>query len=383
MPSRIPLGPLAAAALLLGAGASFGAIFETPLFTVKKVVGEVRIEKPDGTTDLVRPDYSYPYGSVLVVPATLPPAGLAAARRQGVEPEKPWVSIALANDFRFVIGDQSRVRVLDGTTGDGDSRVELKILDVEHGSVRTAITAAVKKHGGTKDAEAEANLAAIVIRTPVGECTRLSQRNEVSVLPDPSTPGYYNCRFFSQPGQMEISGNQYRLDEVHRNTAVLIGGNDEITSIEPEAGEFVGHFERGLDENGQIVMEKVFFKSHTVAKIWRRHVAVGGRLAISVMASFPDGSRKSYVFLEGQKNVGTMDGSPAGGSGPSVETADGGETPPDSGDTGSDWGSSDTGSDSGSDWGSSDSGSDWGSSDTGSDSGSDGGDADFGDFDFF
>ena len=71
MPSRIPFGPLAAAALLLGAGASFGAIFETPLFTVKKVVGEVRIEKPDGTTDLVRPDYSYPYDSVLVVPATL------------------------------------------------------------------------------------------------------------------------------------------------------------------------------------------------------------------------------------------------------------------------------------------------------------------------
>ena len=379
MPSRIPFGPLAAAALLLGAGASFGAIFETPLFTVKKVVGEVRIEKPDGTTDLVRPDYSYPYDSVLVVPATLPPASLAAARRQGVEPEKPWVSIALANDFRFVIGEGSRVRVQDGTTGDGDMRTELKILDIETGSVRTAITAAVKKHGGTKDAEAEANLAAIVIRTPVGECTRLSQRNEVSVRPDPSVPGYYNCRFFSQPGQMEISGNQYRLDEVHRNTAILIDGNDEVTSIEPESGEFTGNFERGLDENGQIVMEKVFFKSHTVAKVWRRHVAVGGRLAISVMASFPDGSRKSYVFLEGQKNVGTMDGSPADGPVQPADAPNGDDAPADSG---SDWGSSDSGSA----WGSSDSGSDWGSSDSdggSSDAGSDAGDTDFGDFDFF
>ena len=311
--------------------------------------------------------------------ATLPPASLAAARRQGVEPEKPWVSIALANDFRFVIGEGSRVRVLDGTTGDGDMRTELKILDIETGSVRTAITAAVKKHGGTKDAEAEANLAAIVIRTPVGECTRLSQRNEVSVRPDPSVPGYYNCRFFSQPGQMEISGNQYRLDEVHRNTAILIDGNDEVTSIEPESGEFTGNFERGLDENGQIVMEKVFFKSRTVAKVWRRHVAVGGRLAVSVMASFPDGSRKSYVFLEGQKNVGTMDGSPADGPVQPADAPSGDDAPADSG---SDWGSSDSGSD----WGSSDSGSDWGSSDSdggSSDAGSDAGDTDFGDFDFF
>ena len=67
MPSRFLRGALAAAVLLCGAAVARAAIFE-PLFMVTKVVGEVRIEKPNGTTDVVRKDHAYPYGSRLLVP---------------------------------------------------------------------------------------------------------------------------------------------------------------------------------------------------------------------------------------------------------------------------------------------------------------------------
>ena len=56
MPSR-PMRALLAAAILLCGAAARAAIFE-PLFMVTKVVGEVRVERPNGTTDIVRKDHA-------------------------------------------------------------------------------------------------------------------------------------------------------------------------------------------------------------------------------------------------------------------------------------------------------------------------------------
>ena len=175
---------------------------------------------------------------------------------------------------------------------------ELKVLDLALGTIDTRITAAVKKTGGTLDEKVEKNLSAAIVRTPVAECTRLAERNKIQVERDPETPGYYNCFFESTGGWMEIHGPQFDLDRLKKATRVRIDGNMEFTSITPESGEFTGTFEKGADNN-----EKVFFRTRCVAKIWRSHAQVGGRLVVAVMVSYPDGQRRNYQYLEGQTGV--------------------------------------------------------------------------------
>ena len=342
MPSRFTLGLFAAATLLCGAAPSRAAIFD-PLFMVTKVVGDVRIEKPNGTQDGLRKDHAYPFGSRLIVPTQVTEAEAKAAAAEGATPEDPQVYVRLARDFTFRIGAGSDVRILDETTGDGDEVLELKVFDLAEGSIDTRISAAVKKNGGTLDEKAEKNLSAVIVRTPVAECTRLAERNKIQVAKDPERPGYFNCYFESSGGWMEIHGPQFDLDRLKRATRVRIDGNMEFTSITPESGEFTGTFEKGADNN-----EKVFFRTRCVAKIWRSHAQVGGRLVVAVMVSYPDGQKKNYAYLEGQTGVDA-------GSGPTTERGEqsGGE---DGG-----WGESESGGD------------DW--SDTGNDT-------DFGDWSF-
>lgn len=302
MPFRTLRGLLSAAALLCGA-ASSAAIFE-PLFMVTKAVGDVRIEKPNGQTEAVRPDHAYPYGSRIIVPAELSPEVLSAARSKGIEPESPQVIVSLSPDFVFRFNAGSDVSILDQSTGSGQGRTEVKVLDLAVGSVNTYITAVTKKSGTTLDDQAEANLSAVIIQTPVGQCMRMAQRNQVKVEADPETPGYFHCQFGTQSGAMEIVGPQYKIDQVKRNSIVQIDGNAEFTSISANYGEFALTMEKGADNE-----EKVFFKSHSLAKIWRQHAEIGGRLAVAVMVAYPDGRRSQYAYLEGQTNVDLQLGS--------------------------------------------------------------------------
>lgn len=361
MPSRSTRALLAAAILLCGAAAR-AAIFE-PLFMVTKVVGEVRIEKPNGATDIVRKDHAYPFGSRLVVPTQISEEEAKAAALEGAKPEDPQVFVRLARDFTFRIGAGSDVRILDETTGEGDEAQELRVFDLAEGTIDTRISAAVKKTGGTLDEKAEKNLSAVIVRTPVAECTRLAERNKIQVAKDPETPGYFNCYFESTGGWMEIHGPQFDLDRLKKATRVRIDGNMEFTSITPESGEFTGTFEKGADNS-----EKIFFRTRCVAKVWRSHAQVGGRLVVAVMVSYPDGQKKNYAYLEGQTGVDA-------GSGPTTELGpSNGEEVDDAAETeaeGGFWGEgeSDGGEEGGDDWG----GDDWG--------GDSGGD-DFGDWSF-
>ena len=157
---------------------------------------------------------------------------------------------------------------------------------------------------------------------------------------------------------MEIHGPQYVLDRLKRATRVRVDGNEDFTSITPESGEFTGTFEKGADNN-----EKVFFRTRCVGKIWRKRAEVGGRLVIAVMTSFPDGTRKTYAYLEGQTGVDASEGPTTDISKISDgEDGEGGWTQ--EGDGGGDgWGedttSSDGGGDDGGDWGGDDFGGDW------------------------
>ena len=296
MPSRVLRG-LFAAALLCGAVPASAAIFE-PLFMVTKAVGDVRIVKPGGQTELVRVDHAYPYGSRLIVPKEIDPEILSAARSKGIEPESPQVVVSLARDYMFRFDAGTDVTILDQSTGTGEGRSEVKVLDLACGSLNTYITAVTKKSGTSLDHQADANLAAIVVQTPVGQCQRMSQRNKIKVERDPLAPGMYRCQFATQSGVMEIVGPQYKIEKIKRNSVVEINGNDEFTGIVSSYGEFVVTIEKGADAE-----EKVFFKSRCLAKIWRQHAEVGERLAVAVMVAYPDGRRTQYAYLEGQEGV--------------------------------------------------------------------------------
>ena len=218
----------------------------------------------------------------------------------------------------------------------------------------------MKKNGGTLDEKAEKNLSAVIVRTPVAECTRLAERNKIQVAKDPERPGYYNCYFESSAGYMEIHGPQFDLDHLKTATRVRIDGNRDFTAITPDSGEFTGTFEKGADNN-----EKIFFRTRTVAKIWRRHAEVGGRLVVAVMVGYPDGQRRTYQYLEGQTGVDAE-------GGPTTKIDGGGEEV-EGGGSGDEWGGG--GGDSGDDWG--------GGGDDSSSGGNDfGGGDDFGDWSF-
>lgn len=361
---------LAAAAVFAGAASASAAIFE-PLFMVTKIVGDAEITRPDGRTEPLLVDHAYPYGSRIVVAKALTPEQLAVYKAAKAEPEEPQVSLTMALDFRFRFSAGSDF-VLADASADG---AEKKVVHLANGSVNTFITAAATKTGGAVDALVEANLAAVEINTPVGHCTRLTQRNQVQVSRDAREGSVYHCQFASQSGVMEISGPQYKLYGFKKNTVVDIDGSADFTSVSAHYGQFTAEFEKGAD-----AVEKAVFRTRCVGKVWREYADVGGRMAVSVMISYPSGKLVTYNYLEGQTGVGftTSAVEAQGGRNAALGGEDGGESVenelPDDGGYGSDFGTSDFG---GSDFG----GSDFGGSDFGGDSSGDSGaDFDFGDW---
>ena len=366
--------------LAASAGAASADMFE-PLFSATRVVGNAKIVRPGRTAEKLRPEHSYPYGSRILVPALDP------KDRSGAVPE---VVIELARDFRFRLGAGSDVTVRDVSAGEGPDRSEIKMLDLATGSVTTYITAVSHKTGGggLSDEQVERNLAAIVVNTPVGQCSRMAQLNEIKVAPDTVAGEGWACSFSTQSGLMEITGPQYKVSRMKRNSVVSIRGDLLSTTISTESGEYDVSFEKGADAE-----ERAHFKARCLAKIWRQFAEVGGRMAVAVMIYYPKGNAfelRSYNYLAGQTNVDMWTsvaaavagehsslamapggGAPAGASGgeagDGAEWTEGGEEWTGGGDGGGDdW------NDGGDDW---NDGGDGGGSD---DSGDDGFDFDFG-----
>lgn len=352
------------AVLFVACGSAFAAMFE-PLFTAVRVVGDVRIVRPDGSESQMKEDFSYPYGSRIIVPPKPTEEELKKFRRHPelAPASDPEAMVSFSGDFRFRFSAGTDVKITDASVGDAQA----KMLDLAKGMVSTYITAASTKTGNeAADAAVAANLAATIIRTPVGECTQLADRNKVQVTPDAAKPGSYNVMFATQGGGMEIAGPQYKINKMRSGSAVRINGNKDNTHIATEAGEFTVTFEKGADNNEPHVFRSGFF-----AKILRQYAEIGKRMAVSVIISRNRNLLSNYSYLEGQTNVGmgTSTAAELGGE----HSALGAETSAEGGDaTGGDaFGSFD-------DEGSSDSGD---SSDWGSDS-SDSGSSDFDNWDF-
>lgn len=367
---RVPLHRALSAACVLFAGASVASanIFE-PLFTATRVIGNVQAVRPGHAPERMLLDHSYPYGTRIIVPDEM-------TMTNGVPAVASEVRIELARDFRFRLGQGTDVTLEDLSVGEGDELSEVKRFDLRKGSVFTYITANTQKTGGgLGDALVDRNLAAIVIKTPVGECTRLAQRNEVKVDASPEGAGC-TATFTTQSGMMEIFGPQYAIKDMKRNASVAISGDEVQTAISTVNGEYTVAFAKGEDAE-----ERALFKARCIGKIWRQKAEVGGRMAVAVMIYYPRGNSyemKSYNFLEGQRNVGMWTSVAAAVSGEHSSMAVVDETAAESGGESGDeseW-NPDSESDDGDDGG-------WNPDDAGDDGGDFGGDdAGDGGFDF-
>ena len=309
MRSLRPSGFAAVALMVAGAAGAGAALFD-PLFVAAKVTGSASACRPGGEEEALLADHAYPYGTVVEIPAALTPEEIKAAKRAKLDPGKPGAIVQFAPDFRFRLSPGAKVRFLDETTaGEGGVR-ERKVVELLEGSITTYLTAPVSKTGAAAgDAAAEANLEAVVVRTPLCDAVRMSDQNQIKVSPGRGE-GEWVCKFAAPAGHMELVGKQFKVSRLRHNTEIVVSGTDSFTKIATGSGEFSVAFEKGADAE-----ETVWFKSRTVGKIWRQFAAIGHRMSVSVMVSFPppsqdaEGPVLAYSYLEGQTGVGNAESS--------------------------------------------------------------------------
>lgn len=278
---RYNFAAVAAVVLAVCCGDALSEIFD-PLFKVTSVVGDVKILKPGASVpEKALEAHAYPYGSRILV-----------GKWDGkVKTPSPELNLSLSRDHKFKLAEGTDLTILDGPSGD----VQKKVFDVASGKLKTFISVSTVKTGGAEDAAVEAGITAITVKTPLGECSRLTDRNEINVDYDGQN---HTVLFATESGMMEVVGAQYKINGMRRNAAVEIFGNKDYTRITNVAGEFSGSIDKGID-----ALEVISFKLRCVVKIWRRYAEIGGKMAVSVMAAYPDGSISSYAYMQGEKAV--------------------------------------------------------------------------------
>lgn len=297
--------PIVAVALCLGAFAASSAVFE-PLFVAGKVVGQVRVVRPDGSSDVLKEAHAYPYGTRIEVPESLSSSERRTATKAGVEAPNPQAMLVLSPDYRFRLGPGTRVVVSD-LPSEGDDAPARKVLVLEEGVVFALVTAPSSGSDSSakgKDAGSQPVSDLVVVRTPLCDAFALAEQNQIRVSREDGDSGFL-CRFVSPAGKMQLSGRQFTVPRIKRNTEIEVSGSEDYTRISAPRGDFTVVFEKGAD-----AVETVPFKTRTIGKIIRQYAAVGHRMAVSVMVSFPpakpDAERVllSYSYLEGQTGVG-------------------------------------------------------------------------------
>lgn len=258
------------------------ALFE-PLFMISKVTGDVRVLKPGSEVpELALESHAYPYGSRVIVGKPSP---------KGKNPVMPEAHLVLSRDHQFKLYSGSDLLISHGAGEDA----EKKVLELKNGRLGTYITISTVKTGGAEDAVVDAAINAVTVKTPLAECTKLTERNEITVETDGT---FTKCVFGTGGGLMEVVGPQYKISGMRRNSGVEIFGDEDFTRITNLVGDFIGEIDRGLDNK-----ETVSFKTRCIVKIWRLYAEIGGRMAVSVMVAQPDGGINSYAYLDGEAAV--------------------------------------------------------------------------------
>lgn len=270
--------------LLVLVGCVFGAqaAFFEPLFKITSVKGDVMIMRPDhDVPEKALEAHVYPYGSRILLPSW-------NSKSKKVEPE---VGFSLSRDHRFRLSGNADLQV--GTEPNDAS--DKKVFTLKSGKLKTFISISTVKTGGAEDEAVEAGIQALSIVTPLAVCRRLTDRNEITVSQSGNT---YAMNVVTESGTMDIEGAQFKITAMRRNANMEIYGEEDYTRIQNISSEFTVELEKGVD-----AVEKVVFRPRSIAKIWRSYAEIGGKQAVSVMIAFPDGSIKSYAYLQGEKVV--------------------------------------------------------------------------------
>lgn len=221
----------------------------------------------------------YPYGSRILIPSW-------NVKSKKVEPE---VGFSISRDHRFRLSENADLQV--GT--EPNSASAKKVFTLKSGKLKTFISISTVKTGGAEDEAVEAGIQALSIVTPLAVCTRLTDRNVITVSQSGHT---HAMSVVTESGTMDIEGAQFKITAMRRGANMEIFGEEDYTRIQNISSEFTVELEKGVD-----AVEKVVFRPRSVAKIWRSYAEIGGREAVSVMVASPDGSIKSYAYLQGEK----------------------------------------------------------------------------------
>lgn len=300
-------GVVAAVVLAACCGHATADIFD-PLFKVTSVVGDVKILKPGSSVaDKALEAHAYPYGSRIIVSKWDPKS----------KAPKPEVNFSLSDDHKFRLSEGSDLTITNGDSTD----FQTKTFTLTSGRLKTFISVSTVKTGGADDALVEAGINAITVNTPLAECVRLTERNDISVEYDGKN---HTVLFATESGMMQVAGAQFKISSMRRNAAVEIFGNEDYTRITNVAGDFIGDIEKGVGAT-----EIISFKLRCVVKIWRRYAEIGGKMAVSVMTAYPDGTISSYAYLQGEKAVidsATVLAAQEAGEAVAVDVSAGGES---------------------------------------------------------
>lgn len=267
-----------AVALSFACGMALSDDIFMPLFRTIKVKGDAYVIRPNETEKIpLVSGYAYPYGSTVVLPYVDPLSTNI----------KSEVTISFAKDYN--------IKLTHGTTlvvdkvGEEDKKIE---VDVKNGSLTTLITIATTQTGNESlDKKMEFGKRAIVVKTPVAECTHLIGRNDIRVA---STNGIYKAGFVSPNGTMEISGPQFFINKMRKNSAFEVSGDGaDYTRIACKNGYGTVRFDRGTST------QNFLFKTDAVGKIWRSYADLSGKMAVGVIIILSDGKVTSFQYLEG------------------------------------------------------------------------------------
>ncbi len=252
---------------LLGSGTVAAASTFDPLFRVGRVSGRCLILRPGlSEYEVAVAGRAYPFGSRI--------------RTEG----DGNLSILLSSSMQFRVGASSAVVVKDSPLeGPG-----VKHLLFESGSMALFLPMVDEDAVGLP----------IVVETPVATFDRVAGRVEFRLEQEAEA---HRLMAATAIGMARVQGPQFAVERMRRSSSIEIvtAFDQSYTALRGKSGDNTLLVERGADE--PYVSQ---FGPRAEVKIWRRHAAVSGRLAVSVMATTSGGSvHASFAYLEGESAV--------------------------------------------------------------------------------
>lgn len=235
-----------------------------PLFRVVDIVGPCQVRKPGETAfENATRGRAYPYGTVVRTP------------------KKSSLTVVLSTEDTIQVGPETVVTPAHSATGGVG-----KALLLEAGKL-IAFTSVDNPPD------------ALTVETPVAQCSGLSGRCEIVLMPAPDA--FILTAVASSGGAMSLSGPQFTLPKLRAGYSVRImtTRDQSLTRILNTLGDYTVLIDKGTSQP-----EPIQTTTRATIRIWREHAPIGGRPIVSVVATGADGKgRECFAFAVGQPLV--------------------------------------------------------------------------------